>query len=472
MTQPEPSSPTAGTVDKKPLPHPPTAATSPPTTTHTTAEIRRRLSVLFFDEQPEAPEPATETAPEREVAMTPAATPLPPTNATTDIRRRLSIMFFEQPDAPQLATEMAPERETPINPPATPPPTPTPTTKTPTSDIRRRLSAMFFEQPDASQPVTKLTTDEEDTSNTMNDTSTSALRDKKKTPLPPSDDATSGSILNDSTTRNASSISSSLSSPQTPPSPQLDEILSRIDEKLIPCDPILLRQTPIFKGALSLLYYQRDNYLVGTEYADKRQADRTMQPPMTNPKHTHFTVKPFSFPSFAASSSPSPVSVTAAANVVYDIPYDPTALGHDQMAALAHSFIPTETVRTALTPVVTDLFAVPLYTKSSNHNKHVGDGGGDVGALYHPIRTALTEVIQGQQDNLQSTIKSQLLQFLDNPHNREAMKSSTQGLLIQTTEQQQQQQQQTSISTPGKMEKEVGARGATASTNNNAAEND
>lgn len=174
----------------------------------------------------------------------------------------------------------------------------------------------------------------------------------------------------------------------TMPSYQIDGILSQID-KQIPHDPIALRQTTLYKGALQMLQWQRDNYLVGTEYAEWRKIDRQRH---QNP--------PFN-------SVPSVES--------YEIPYDDEALGHHQIARVASDFIPTKTVKDALTPVVTGLL-VPE------------------GALYDPIKNATVGVIIGEQSNLELTIKNQLLSFLENPRNREAMKNSTQGMIIQTAQ--------------------------------------
>ena len=54
---------------------------------------------------------------------------------------------------------------------------------------------------------------------------------------------------------------------------RMDGVLNQID-KQIPQDPTALRQTSLYKGALQMLQWQRDNYLVGKEYADWRKNDR------------------------------------------------------------------------------------------------------------------------------------------------------------------------------------------------------
>jgi hypothetical protein len=176
---------------------------------------------------------------------------------------------------------------------------------------------------------------------------------------------------------------------------QLDGVISQV-ERLVPHDPIALRQAPLYKGALQLLQYQRDNYLVGTEYADWRKRDRQRQE--NQPFYT-------------------PASILRRSSILtdlWDIPYDATALGHGHVANLASGFIPTSTLRNVLVPVLIDLVQPTC-------------------PLYQLIQETTSNVIVGQQSNLEQTIKNQMLQFLNNPKNREAIKSSTKGMLIRTT---------------------------------------
>jgi len=167
---------------------------------------------------------------------------------------------------------------------------------------------------------------------------------------------------------------------------RLDGVLDQIDQQ-IPHDPIALRQKTLYKGALQMLQWQRDNYLVGSEYADWRRNDRRREQHQGIP---NVRTSPESF----------------------DIPFDPAALGHQQVAKLASDFIPTPTVVRALTPIVAGLPS---------------------GALYDPTRNSMLAIIRGQQENLEDILKSNMLRFLDNPQNRAAMKNSTQGMLIRRT---------------------------------------
>jgi hypothetical protein len=170
-------------------------------------------------------------------------------------------------------------------------------------------------------------------------------------------------------------------------SDRLHGVLSQIDQQ-IPHDPIALRQTTLFHSALKGIQWQRDNYLTGAEYADWRKNEKDKQPN----------------DSFYSSEFPSTAND--------ELWYDDKAIAHGQIATLLGDFIPTSTVQRALTPIVAEL---------------------PCGTLYETIRNATVGVILGQQSNLEQTIKSQLLSFLDNPENREAMKSSTQGIIIEKT---------------------------------------
>lgn len=154
----------------------------------------------------------------------------------------------------------------------------------------------------------------------------------------------------------------------------------------IPEDPAALREKPIFQNTYKLLQWQRDNYLVGKDYADWRKAERQQE---------------------------AKLGTKIVRDSTGEIAIDPTALGHQQIAKLASDFIPSETVRKTALPLVVGL-------------PQKGNSGG---ALYQPTRTALVDLIDGQQDNLNRLLKNQILIYLQNPQNRLAMKNSTQGFI-------------------------------------------
>jgi hypothetical protein len=168
----------------------------------------------------------------------------------------------------------------------------------------------------------------------------------------------------------------------------IDGVLDQI-EKLIPHDPIAVRQSTLYKSTLQLLQWQRDNYLVGGEYAEWRKNDRLRQQKQQ--------------PYFQANS------VTN-----YNIPYNHETFCHHHIASLAGNFIPSTLVRNLLTPIVTGLFVK------------------DTGVLFDPIKQSTINLILDQQKLLEGTMKNQLLHLLDNPRNRDAIKDSTQGIIIQT----------------------------------------
>ena len=140
-----------------------------------------------------------------------------------------------------------------------------------------------------------------------------------------------------------------------------------------------IRQTAIFAQLYRQIQFQRDQYLVGPEYATWQHKERSQ----------------------------------AADDIVQAdpndrLPNDPTALGPLQLTRILADFVPTETVRTPLVPLVTPL--VPQ-------------------TLYPIVQRATQDVILSQQANLNDICKSSLLAFLKNPQNRLAIKKSTHGFI-------------------------------------------
>jgi hypothetical protein len=145
----------------------------------------------------------------------------------------------------------------------------------------------------------------------------------------------------------------------------------------IPQDRAELRETKLYKSTYELLKWQRDNYLVGFEYANWRKKHRPKYP-----------------------------------DRVIEVPYDKSALGHAQIAGLAAWFIPTDTVRQALLPIVVGYLPDKV--------------------LFPIARDATLSLIASQQANLDLIIKRSLISLLNNEHNREAIKNSTQGYIATT----------------------------------------
>lgn len=171
--------------------------------------------------------------------------------------------------------------------------------------------------------------------------------------------------------------------PTTAMPPSSSQHVIPIDD-YIPHGHLAIRQTPVFQQLYRLIQFQRDQYLVGTEYAQWQHRERQS----------------------AASTATGNVARTDPNDT---LPYDPTALGHGQIAKVAADFIPTATVREALVPLVT-----PLPSKE----------------LYPLLQQAtIRQGILGQQALLNNVTKNVVLQFLQNPQHRLAIKKSTYGFI-------------------------------------------
>lgn len=160
---------------------------------------------------------------------------------------------------------------------------------------------------------------------------------------------------------------------------QQSAIAAQVD-RFIPKDAAELKKADWYKETYKMIQWQRDNYLVGTEYANWRKKERLRQSDRLR------DIRSFQ----------------------HEIVFDETALGHQQVGRLASQYVPSDTLRNALLPLVVGLPA---------------------GVLYQPTKHALINLISGQQENLDGILKSQISQFLSNPDNRLAIKSTTQGYI-------------------------------------------
>jgi hypothetical protein len=199
--------------------------------------------------------------------------------------------------------------------------------------------------------------------------------------------------------------------------PKVKNALDEIDRHIIPTDRDALRHSSIFLAALPALQWQRDSYLVGSEYADWRQRQR----PVDDKEHRP---PPPPSPIAADSDGGGGGGVLLALQRRRRqrqaeeerrrtmIPYDPTALVHGQLRPLLVDFLPSETVVQALTPIVA---ALPLQKTF----------------LYDPIAQSTIDLIRSQRPNLDWVVKDQLLRnVLTDPVVRHQMKASMQGLMI------------------------------------------
>jgi hypothetical protein len=152
-------------------------------------------------------------------------------------------------------------------------------------------------------------------------------------------------------------------------------------EKVIPKDSQALRATPLYKTIYKLVQYQRDDYLVGSEYAQWRRLYRDTQPPDQQ--------------------------LTADD----DLPANTKALSVQQLVPITSNFIVSPTMHTTALPWVTGALAYPR------------------GALYPIAVDSLVWLGLSQQTYLDKLMKDQLLSMLKSPTYRHQIKSSTQGYM-------------------------------------------
>jgi hypothetical protein len=153
-------------------------------------------------------------------------------------------------------------------------------------------------------------------------------------------------------------------------------------------EPSDIRKTELYKIALNNLQWQRDNYLVGKDYADQREQLRRLG---------------------------SDVSLEQKAldrrMMPRQIPFYDTALGNIQLSALGSWFIPSNAVHYSVLPMVLDL---PL------------------GPMYVPTLRATANLIPLSQGNLDKVLKMQIMWILKNQEWRDLIKSSTKGYIVNT----------------------------------------
>ena len=180
-----------------------------------------------------------------------------------------------------------------------------------------------------------------------------------------------------------------------------------------------LRQSRLYESTKKFVEFQRDQYLVGRDYATMAAEQRYKQKTENNPDNRQTGVVE------QVSSSSSRGSRRTLASLAKllphqtekapspfpppKLPYDPTALGYSQLAqVVSRNLLPLPVVYQAVLPW---FCRIPEF-------------------IYQPTQNALVSIILGQQSNLDHILKERLLIFLDNPRNRTAMKTSTRGFFL------------------------------------------
>ena len=190
--------------------------------------------------------------------------------------------------------------------------------------------------------------------------------------------------MSDSTETNSNTKTAATATAENTESLSHAEIASQKIAEFIKEDRQELVNSWIFKESYKQIQWQRDSYLVGTEYAvwNKRRRIREQQDMLgdTRSIQTYLTLMPWD-----------------------------DSLASKQLAKVASDFIPTATVKNALLPIVLKL---------------------PQSALYRPSQTALFNIIQGQQHNLDRILKNAILGALNNPNNRHNVKQKLQGMIL------------------------------------------
>ena len=141
---------------------------------------------------------------------------------------------------------------------------------------------------------------------------------------------------------------------------------------------LLKRGSPLYGTILQTVQWQRDNYLMGQDYADKRKIAREIRP--------GFLFLPRLGP----------------------VKSDPKALGNIQIAQLGSWFIPSPSVKEALMPII---LQQPR------------------GSLYQPALSGIIGLIDSQQSNIDAMVKQSVLDMLEQERWRHLVMNSTKGYI-------------------------------------------
>ena len=144
----------------------------------------------------------------------------------------------------------------------------------------------------------------------------------------------------------------------------------------LPMDPAAVRNLPFYTTTLTAIQYQRDAYLVGPDYAERRRHE----------KEDYLAPPP----------------------VLGQMPYDATALGSMQIANLGSWFLPSATVKDALLPIVVSL---------------------PNGALKETIVLGVVNAIPLAQPIVDEAVKNSVLEVIQNPYWRQVIKNRTKGFI-------------------------------------------
>ena len=144
----------------------------------------------------------------------------------------------------------------------------------------------------------------------------------------------------------------------------------------------LRRGSPAYKAILQSSQWQRDNYFMGSKYADQRRRERERRPLQVKLPRVGY------------------------------VRSDPHALGLAQISRLGASFIPSDTVKQALMPIV---LQQPR------------------GALYQPALRGIISLIDSQQATVDALVRSNVLHLLEQERLRKVVANSTKGYIADSS---------------------------------------
>lgn len=180
--------------------------------------------------------------------------------------------------------------------------------------------------------------------------------------------------------------------------PKIRSLVEQVQDRL-PKEKEQVRNLPFYNSTLQALQYQRDQYLMGTKYAEQKAKQPKRQP------GSELNASERTSRSFGSKSNR---VVTPVINPL-KATYDPTSMASQQLIPLGASFLPSPTVHDALLPIVVGL---------------------PNGALREPILNAAVNSIPMAQPALNDAVKNSMIQFLSNPHWKEVVQNQTRGTLI------------------------------------------
>jgi hypothetical protein len=203
-----------------------------------------------------------------------------------------------------------------------------------------------------------------------------------------------------------------------------------------------LKDMKVYQNVLSTIKYQRDAYIMGTEYADQRKAEREQMetlPTVTEHGVSDTDAVERSSHQTALHSQEHPIQNTSSTSstsngtlsyknylgrypnaVVRTSASSSSSLANTQLTGLLEWFIPSQTMHNALLPTVLWTIAPPT--------SQLPEGG----PLRKKINRSVCDLIPLSQDLLDATMKSSILGVLSDESWRESVKGSSRNYLSST----------------------------------------